>query len=171
MLKNYYTFFFLEWCLLLVCFNAFSQTEIYKSDFAFDDFKPSSHAGSIIISGENILFNSSNQKMYSINKKEGKINWEIKGVKKAISPYLYNNTFFYAHFENEVLRTAQFDMNTGQKIKDLPFESITTMPSFLNDIMYATVHFDGGKLIAYNVDENKIMWEQNIGFAAEIQPV
>lgn len=90
MIKNYDTFFLLKWSLLLICCNAFSQTEIYKSNFVFDDFKQGTQAEHIIMVEENILFRSSNQKVYSIDKKEG----EIKAVKSEITPYVCNNTFF-----------------------------------------------------------------------------
>lgn len=162
----------LRWCFLLISYNVFSQTEIYKSDFSFDGIKADSLSGTITISKDNILFNASNKKLYSIAKKEGKINWEKDAVTKSdIGPYLYNNTFFYQNYNNGVPRVAQFNQYTGEKIKDFPIESIITKPYFLNNIMYATVYLDGGKLIAYHLDENKIVWQQNIGFGAEIPPV
>lgn len=170
--KKVDSFYRLKWCLLLVCHNAFSQTEIYKSDFAFDDFKSDKLAGSIVITGDNVLFNASNQKVYSVDKKEGKINWKINEVTKSdIVPYLYNNTFFYGNYENGVSRAAEFNLSTGEKIKDLPFESLNTKPCFLNNIMYATIHADGGKFVAYNLDDNKVIWQKNIGFGAKIQPI
>ncbi|MCI9843365.1 hypothetical protein [Flavobacterium pectinovorum] len=171
MIKKFIYYCFLRCCLLFACCNAFSQTAIYKSDFVFDDFKSERLSGFIIMAEDAILFNASNQKVYSIDKKERRINWEIKGVKPEVIPYLYGSTFFYGVYENEVLRTAQFNLNTGEKIKDFPFESITAKPYFINDTMYAAVHFDGGQLIAYNLDENKLNWQQNIRFGAEIQPV
>nr|WP_315200217.1 PQQ-binding-like beta-propeller repeat protein [uncultured Flavobacterium sp.] len=167
MLKKAASYYLLRWCLLLLCNTIFSQTEIYKSDFAFDDFKSDRLAGSITISGKNILFKAFNDKVYSIDKKEGKTNWEINGgTKSDAAPYLYNNTFFYGNS-----RTAQFDLATGKKIKELPFESLTTKPCFLNNIMYCTALADGGMLVAYNLDENKIIWQKNIGFGTEVQPV
>lgn len=172
MFKKINSFYLLKWCLLLVCSNVFSQTEIYRSNFAFDGFKPGGLSGSIIIAGDNVLFNAPNQKMYSIDKKEGKINWEIDAVTNSKTvPYPYNNTFFYEEYHNGVTRVVQFNSNTGGKIKDLPFTSLNTKPFFLNNIMYSTALADGGLLVAYNMDENKIVWQKNIGFGADVQPV
>lgn len=172
MLKKAVSFYLLKWCLLLVCSNVFSQTIIYKSDFAYDDFKPSGFAGSIIMAGENVLFNASNQKVYSIAKKDGKINWEIDAVTNSeIALYPYNKTFFYGKYHNGVSRVVQFNLNTGEKIKDLPLTSLNTEPFFLNNIMYCTALADGGLLVAYNMDENKIVWQKNIGFGVDVRPI
>lgn len=172
MSKKVNRFCFIRWCLLLVCSNVFSQTIIYKSDFAFDDFKPSGFSGSIIMASDNILFNASNQKVYSIAKKDGKINWEIDAVTNSdIVPYPYNNTFFYGKYHNGVSRVVQFNLNTGEKIKELPFTSLNTEPFFLNNMMYCTALADGGQLIAYNMDENKIVWQKNIRFGVDVQPI
>jgi hypothetical protein len=73
--------------------------------------------------------------------------------------------------KNEVLRAAQFDLKTGEKIKVFHFEPIVAQPYLLNNIMYTAVHFDGGKLMAFNLEENRLIWQQNIGFATEVQPV
>lgn len=172
MFKKADSFYLLKWCLLLVCSNVFSQAIIYKSDFAFDDFRPDGHSGSIIMAGENVLFNASNQKVYSIAKKDGKINWEIDAVTNSeIVPYPYNNTFFYGKHNNGVSRVVQFNLNTGEKIKDLPLTTLNTEPFFLDNIMYCTALADGGLSVAYNMDENKIIWQKNIGFGVDVKPV
>jgi len=172
MLKKADSFYLLKWCLLLVCSNVFSQTIFYKSDFVFDDFKPDGLSGSMTISDGLILFDAPNDTLYSIDKKEGRVNWEINGGKKfKMTPYLYDNTFFYGNNEQGLSRVSQFDLYTGKKIKDLPFMSLKARPCFLNNIMYCTALADGGKLVAYHLNENNIVWEKNIGFGVEAQPV
>lgn len=37
--------------------------------------------------------------------------------------------------------------------------------------MYTTVLADGGRLVAYHLEENKIIWQKDIGFGVEAQPV
>ena len=54
------SFYLLRWCLLLICCNSFSQTEIWRSDFAFVDFKSEGIAGSMIISDSSILLDAPN---------------------------------------------------------------------------------------------------------------
>lgn len=156
----------------MVCFNAFSQAEIYKSDFVFDDFNLDQLSGFIINSGDNILFTASDHKVYSIDKKEKERNWEIYADSDTNSTlYLYHNTFFCSNYKNGVLKTTQYNLSTGEKIKELSIETINTKPYFLNNIMYCTVLADGGKLAAYDLDENKIVWKKNIGHGIEVEPV
>jgi outer membrane protein assembly factor BamB len=172
MREKTYSTYFLKWVFLLICCNSFSQTEIWRSDIAINDFKSDSIAGSMIISSSSILFDAPNDTLYSIDKKEGRVNWEIAGGKKfKTEPYLYDNTFFYGNNEQGLSRVAQYDLNSGKKIKDLPFISLKTQPYFLNNTMYCTALADGGKLVAYHLEENKVIWQKNIGFGVEAQPV
>ncbi len=158
--------------MLLFSMNAFSQTEIYKSNFAFNDYKSNELSSSMTISNENILFIASDYKLYSIQKKDGKINWEnYTGWKSNTPPYIYENNFFFGKYENEVVRYIEYNLNTGEKVKELPLESINSKPYFVNNTMYCTSLMDGGKLLAYNLEENKIIWEINIGHGIDFQPV
>ena len=167
------SFFYLIICFLLLSnFKAFSQKEIYKSDFVFNDFNSNDLSISMTVLDENILFTASDYKLYSIQKKDGKINWQNHtGWKSIIPPFIYKNTFFYGKHENEVVRFTEYNLNTGEKIMELPIESINTKPHFVNNIMYCTALMDGGKLLAYNLEENKIVWQKNIGYGIDFQPV
>lgn len=172
MLKKIDSFYLLKYCLLLVVSNVFSQTEIYRSDFMFDVFKSDKIIGSMIVSNNSILLDAPDDTLYSIDKKEGKINWKITSSKKFKTvPYLFDTTFFYGNNEEGLSRVSQFDLNTGKKIKNLPFLSLKAKPNFFNNIMYCTALEDGGKLMAYDLEEDKIIWQKNIGFGTEIQPV
>jgi outer membrane protein assembly factor BamB len=176
-LKNYMfkkqpIFHAIHYCLLLVCLNAFSQTEVYKSDLLFTDFQSKELSSSLLISGNKILFSANNYKIYAIDKDSFKPIWETYIAWKSNTPaYLYKDTFLYGHYENETTKVVQYDLNTGAKIKKLPFESIKPKPYFVNNIMYCTVLADGGKLVAYHLDENKIIWQKNIGHGIDFQPV
>lgn len=75
------------------------------------------------------------------------------------------------NFENERVSVSKFNLKTGDKTQDSPFESITTKPRFLNNILYGTVRADGGKMLAYQPDESKIIWQQDIGHGVVVQPV
>src|SRR6218665_27646 len=161
-----YSFHFFKCYLLLVCSSAFSQTEVYKSEFTTPESKRLS--GAITTSAKSILFHVPDHKIYAIDKKEGFLNWEIN-VPPGKVPFLYKNTFFYS--SKGVQRTTQYNLDTGEKIKELSLEYINTNPFFINDIMYCTATVDGGKLIAYSLTENKVLWQENIGFGAEVSPV
>jgi hypothetical protein len=165
-LKNYIfkkqpIFHAIHYCLLLVCLNAFSQTEIYKSDFVFIKNQAQELSDSPLVSGNKILFNADTYKIYAVNQDSLKPIWEMYIDSKANRPpYLYKNTFLYENYENETAKVAQYDLNTGVKIKRLPFESINPRPYFVNNIMYCTTLADGEKQMAYNLVESKIIWQK-----------
>lgn len=172
MLKKVDLLFLLKWCVLLISTPVFSQKVFYKSNFVWDDFKSQEITATITIANNSILFDAPNDTLYAIDKKERNIQWKIPSAKKCkTAPFLYNTSFFYGNNEEGLSRVSQFDLDTGKKIKDLPFLSLKSKPHFLNTMMYCTALADGGKLIAYNLEENKILWQQNIGFGVEAQPV
>lgn len=172
MFKKNFSFYPLHFCCLLACMNVFSQTEVYKSNFQFDDFQSEKLLGSLLIANNTILFNASNYKIHAIDKDNLKPTWETYvGRKSNSAPYLYNSTFFYTNYKNEITSCMQYDLATGEKIKKLPFESINSKPNFVNNIIYCTVLADGGKLLAYDLEENKIVWQKNIGHGVDSQPV
>lgn len=58
--KSY--FYLLRWCLLFACYSAFSQKQIYKSDFSFKNFQSKKFLDSIVVANNKIhLNNSQNQ--------------------------------------------------------------------------------------------------------------
>ncbi|HEY6142538.1 MAG TPA: hypothetical protein VIV55_03795 [Flavobacterium sp.] len=129
-------------------------------------------SSSMIVSNENILFIASDYNLYSIQKKDGNINWQnYTGWKSNTPPIIYKNTFFYGKYENEVVRYTEYNLNTGEKVRELPLESINSKPYFVNNTMYCTGLLDGGKLLAYNLEENKIIWQKDIGHGINFQPV
>lgn len=170
MVKNIFSFY--TYCFLLIGTNVLAQTEMYKTDFVFNDFQSREIFGSLLVSGNKILFSASNYKIYAINKDQLKTIWETStGRKSNSAPYVYKETFLSANYKNGKTAVSQYDLNTGEIIKKLPFESINSKPHFENNIMYATVLYDGGKLAAYDLNENKIIWQKNIGFGADSQPI
>lgn len=170
MVKNIFSFY--TYCFLLIGINVLAQTEIYKTDFVFNDFQSKEIFGSLLVSGNKILFSASNYKIYAINKDQLKTIWETStGRKSNSAPDVYKETFFSSNYKDGKTAMSQYDLNTGEIIKKLPFESTNSKPHFENNMMYATVLYDGGKLVAYNLNENKIIWQKNIGFGADVEPV
>ena len=173
MREKIYSIYLSKCFFLLICFNAFSQKEIYKKDFVFDqNFKSEELSGSLTILGEDVVLSTSDHKLYSLRKDDGKINWQIfAGNKLNSSLYDYENTFFHSGIENDIAYSSQYNLKTGDKIQKLSIESINSKPHFLNNVIYCTALADGGKLMAYNLEENKVIWSKNIGFGVEKQPI
>ncbi|TDP00719.1 hypothetical protein [Flavobacterium sp. 245] len=171
MLKKKTTLKFFIFCLLLISFNAFSQTEIYKTNLVFDDSQSQELFCSMAISDNKILL-SANKDLYNINKDSLKIVWQTSpGMKSCNSLYFLKDTFLYSSYQNQVLRCSEYDLKTGAKVRDLLIESINSKPHFVGKMMYCTALFDGGKLMAYDLEENKVVWQKNIGHGADFQPI
>lgn len=163
---------FYPYCCCLIYLNVFSQTEIYKSDFVIKDFYSKDLSGSLLISGNKILFNANNYKIYAIEKDHLKMVWETSiGWKSTLPPYLYKDSFLFGKHENGTTTVVQYNINTGGIMKKLPFEAIKSKPHIAGNVMYATVLADGGKIVAYHLDENIIIWQKNIGHGVDYQPV
>ena len=171
MLKKVDLLFLLKWCVLLISTPVFSQKVFYKSNFVWDDFKSQEITATITIANNSILFDAPNDTLYAIDKKERNIQWKIPSAKKCkTAPFLYNTSFFYGNNEEGLSRVSQFDLDTGKKIKDLPFLSLKSKPHFLNTMMYCTALADGGKLIAYNLEENKMGHINFMGIKQKVFP-
>ncbi|WDO12245.1 PQQ-binding-like beta-propeller repeat protein [Flavobacterium sp. WW92] len=171
MLKASFLSYSLPYVLLLASTAAFSQTEIYKSNSVFKNFEATSLSASLVIAADKVLFNAADYKIYAIDKTSLQPVWEIyTGWKSNTPPYLHDAAFFYGNYEKGRTRVAQYDLNTGAKRKELPFESLQSEPYIANGRMYCTVLWDGGKLVAYDLQEDKTLWQKNIGHGAEVAP-
>lgn len=178
MLKANFLFYLLRYCLLLACMAVFPQTEIYKSEFknseAASPVRPMGSnqelPSSFVMSSDKILFNT-NYNLYAIDKTGLKLVWESYVGSSTTIPYVYGTTFFYSSYKNGMAKVVQYDLNTGAVMRELPFESIESKPYFANDVMYCTAIWDGGKLLAYRLKEDKIAWQKNIGHGADFEPV
>jgi hypothetical protein len=97
MIKN--TFCFYTYCSFLVCLNIFSQVEIYKSDIVFEDFQSKELCSSLLVSGNTILFNGDNYKLYAINKGDLKTIREIDIGWKSAKSKLINSELALEWFQ------------------------------------------------------------------------
>lgn len=172
MLKISSLFYPFKYCFLLLAGIVYSQTQIYKTDIAFAQPQQGDVRGSILLAEKNVVFAAGNYTIYSIEKKNPKILWEKKVGWKSDTPiYTYNDTFFFGKYDGESRNTMQFDVNSGEEMMKLSVESIHTKPYFANGVMYTTALSDGGKLIAYDLNKNEIIWQKNIGHGFDLQPI
>ena len=165
-----------KFCLIFLVNNAFSQTQLYKSSFPDFNITDQKLYASLVMAENTIVFNASDFKLYGIDKTSYKTNWEINTGIKSIKPaILYKDTFFFRNSQSEETRVEQYDLKTGKLLKHFPFESIATKPHFIGNVMYFTGWraFDGGKMMAYDLEKNILLWEEYLGDGREIdfQPV
>lgn len=172
MIQKVPSFYFLKYCLFFTCSAVFAQTEIHKTAVVFNDFKSENKASSFAETGDAILFNAANDSIYCLQKNDGTIRWKMLNEgKKEARFYQYADAFFYGQYENSILKATTYNLQTGKKEKELPFELVYTKPYFIDNVFYATVLADGGKLIACSLKEDRILWETYIGDGVELQPI
>lgn len=165
-------FVFLRYLLLFFTVSLFSQTQIYKSEIQLDDMRGQSTLGSIIILDNKVLFNANNFLMQCLEKENHKIIWERKiGWRSNQAPFILKSSFFYGNYDGESRKIHQYKFDTGETIRVLKIQSIYTEPYFKNSVLYATAAVDGGKLLAYDLENNKILWQKNINHRVDVQPV
>ena len=168
--------FLWKFCLIFCASHFYSQTQVYKSSVELIDFSPKDHYSSIAMKGNMIVFNAPNYHLYGIDKTNYKNTWQINTGVKSIKPAIFHSdTFFVSNSKSEETRVEQYDLKTGKLLKHFPFESIATKPHFIGNVMYFTGWraFDGGKMMAYDLEKNILLWEEYLGDGREIdfQPV
>lgn len=162
----------LKFLPIIFAASVFPQTQIYRSDFDLDKKENTSFKGSLAMSGNTVIFNADNYSLYGINKEKNTVMWERKiGWRSDAAPYIFENSFFYGNYDGNGRKVHQYDISTGETVRKLDFQSISTQPYFKNSVMYTTVMADGGKLMAYDLKTNSVLWQKNISFGAEVQPV
>jgi len=165
-------FRFLRYSLIFLTVLFFSQNEIYKSEIPFENDKNEPVTGSILLINDKMVFNAGNYTLYCLDKNNHNQIWERKiGLNSNLPPYKYGSSFFYGNYDGDSRKVHQYDLNTGKTIKTLSVQSVISQPYFKNAVMYATVLSDGGKLIAYDLQQNKVLWNKNIGHGVDFQPV
>ena len=175
-MKTQVNFFLWKFYLVFCATQFHSQTQVYRSSLELNDFSPENTNSSIAMKGNMIVFNAPNYHLYGIDKTNYKNTWQINTGVKSIKPAIFHSdTFFFSNSKSEETRVEQYDLKTGKLLKHFPFESIATKPHFIGNVMYFTGWraFDGGKMMAYDLDENKMLWEEYLGDGREIdfQPV
>lgn len=161
-------------CSIFYGASIFSQTQIYKSDFSDFNITDQKMYTSLVMAGNTIVFNASDFKLYGIDKTTFKTNWEIyAGTKSNVPAYIYKDSFFYDKRGYNEKSLLQYDVKTGTKIQELSMEGISSAPHFVGNKMYFTglEVGGGGVLVAYDLDQNSIIWKAFIGHGSDYQPV
>lgn len=161
-----------KYCLSFLSANLFCQTPLYQSTFPLEKSSSEFAKSSLLLTGNKIIYNAPNYTLYAIDVKNFKNIWEQEiGWRSINSPYVYKNTFFYSSYDGKSTRLTQFDINSGRPLQILELQSLHSVPHFINSMMYITALEDGGKLIAYDLSQNKIIWHKNIGHGVDVQPI
>ena len=170
-MKSQLNFVLWKFCLIFCASQFHSQTQLYKSSLELNEFSPENTYSSIAMKGNTIVFNASNYHLYGIDKTNYKTLYDIEVNTMSNKPaYFYQDTFFFGTYKNQESKVVQFDLNSGNVIKELPFESMETEPHILGNTLYFTGLRNGGRLISYDLEKNQILWNKFIGHGSDYEP-
>ncbi len=171
------TFQFLKLISLLILFFGFkanAQKEVWKSDVIFYEDSLNDFYSSIAVDSTQIYFIANDYYVHAIDKKTGKTIWNYYLANKTNnSPKIFkNNILVGKHISEYSNQCIQLNSKTGDTVQTLLISKIETEPLFKNDVMYCTALNDGvgGVIMAYNLAENKIDWQQFIAHGVSTQP-
>ncbi len=163
--------FFTLTLILLLRAPAYSQTEFFSSKIAFTENQLEKFNSAFTVSGNHVIFNANDYTTYCYNKLTGKQVWLFHTNRKSNNPpYVYGEHVITARYEDEVFKAVILPLLPGKSAQTLPIEPLLSVPVFRGDIMYGTAIHDGGKLFAYDLKQNKIIWEQFVAHGVEVQP-
>ena len=150
---------------------SFSQTAFFSTKIEFTKTHLQEFNSAFTVSGNNVIFNANNFTTYCYNKQTGKQVWlYITSRKSNKPPYVYKGNIITAIYQDEVYKAVILPLIPGKSVQTLSIGSVLTDPFFKGDIMYTTALQDGGKLLAYDLKTNKIIWEQFVAHGVEKQP-
>ena len=157
--------------LALITVTGYAQTEFFSSKIAFTETQLEKFNSSFTVSGNHVIFNANDYTSYCYNKHTGEQVWLfITNRKSNNPPYVHGGSVITAIYEDEVFKSATLRLLPGKSSRTLPMGPLLSVPVIKGDIMYGTALHDGGKLFAYDLKTNKIIWEQFVAHGVETQP-
>ena len=148
-----------------------SQTAFFSSKIAFTETQLEKFNSAFTLSGNHVIFNANDYTSYCYNKQTGEQLWLfITNRKSNNPPYVYGENVITAIYEDEVFKSAILPLLPGKSSRTLPMGPLLSVPVFKGDIMYGTALHEGGKLFAYDLKQNKMIWEQFVAHGVETQP-
>ncbi|WP_131494738.1 PQQ-binding-like beta-propeller repeat protein [Flavobacterium enshiense] len=156
----------------LMGFNSKAQTEFFASKISFSERNLSDFYSSIAVDSSQVYFNANDYRLYAFDKKSGNENWQFYLANKSNkAPFIYKQTVLAnEHVSQYSDKSSQLDSKTGIAIQELKIDEILTTPLFKDSIMYCTGLYEGGAIIAYNLNKNEVLWSRFIAHGSSIRP-
>lgn len=149
----------------------FAQKEIYKSDFQISEYNLSNFYSTLQVNNTSVVFNCNAYNLYSIDKKLLKTNWtKYLGRKSNTGLYITDSLIITSKYENDNAKVIVLSANSGEIIQNPPMQTIESEPYVKNNILYCTALNNFGQLIAYDIKNNKIVWEKFIAHGISKKP-
>jgi hypothetical protein len=159
--------------LFIFCnLQANSQTVIFKSEIFLTEEQLNNFITSFTFDCNQIYFNANDYNLYAFDIKTGTLKWQQHVANKSnFAPIIFQNTLIVSkHFSEYKDKSVQFDAATGDTIQTLKIEKIYSKAIFKDSIMYCTAIKSGGKILAYDLKNNQVIWSYFIGHGVSIAP-
>lgn len=159
---------------LLVSYTISAQKEFYSSKFEFLPSELENFYSSINWDSNQIYFIANDYNIHAINRKTGKKIWShYLASKTNISPIIFKQTLLVEKHISEYQNIClQLNCASGDTIKTLKTNKFETQPLIRDGFLYGTsiIPGEGGSIIKYDIDSNKIIWSEFIAHGVSKQP-
>jgi hypothetical protein len=157
-------------CFFLFTTIALAQTEFFNSKLLFSEDHLADFYSSISVDSTQVYFNANDKNIYAHDKKTGKLNWlYYSGSKSNNAPKPHKNNVF---FETGVGTWEQLNAKTGELVRIIRVDGVSTQPFIKDTIMYcaAVLPKFGGAIVAYDLKHKSRVWQKYIGQGTALQP-
>ncbi len=149
----------------------FSQKQFFKSAQIFSALQLENFYSSVIVDNELLLFTATDYKLYAYNKFTGEQKWvSTINYKTKVQCFVKDNVIYSSYSENRNTFTAKLSRETGKLIKQLPVGPLLTTPVIRNNILFGTAIIDGGRLFAYDIQGDSLLWATFLAHGVSTQP-
>lgn len=153
--------------LLFTCSRLFSQQIEFRSSQSFDAAQLNDLFSSFRVSGDWILFNAPDYKLYAYSRSDKQLRWTYDlRFRSDIQPFIVNGEVWV----NGNQRVARLNLATGEALQDLPLTSINTEPFIKDGRLFCTGTYNGGRIIQYDLTADSVNWSRFIAHGNAIQP-
>jgi hypothetical protein len=167
------TFKTVTFLFALVTFYSSAQTSFFKSNITINNYQPDNLISSFTIDENQVYFNTSNYTLYVIDKNNLQLKFETPlRYKSNNPPYILNDKIVVGTFIDKIKNTLLLNKSTGIIEQTLNLAPSITIPYQINNILYGTTITDnGGEFFAFDLQNNKILWEKFIAHGISRQPI
>lgn len=154
--------------LLLCCCAGTAQQVFFKSAQELDKDQLRPFYTSITIRDSLLLFNANDYRVYAYNIKSGKPLWnQYISWKSNQAPFFVNNSIWAQKGDNKMIR---LDPLTGAE-KELPgLFTVETQPLVKGTIAYTTGIYEGGCMLAYDLQADSVSWCRFLAHGCSVAP-
>ncbi len=161
-------------CTIILFFavtKCFSQKQFFRSSQIISELQLSNFYSSLIVDKELILFSANDYKLYAYNKFTGEQKWVTNiSYKTKVQSFVKDSIIFSPYSENRNSSTVLLSRKTGKLIKELPIGPLLTKPIIRNNILFGTAIIDGGRLFAYDLLGDSLLWATFLAHGVSTQP-